>query len=634
MRRLWTYLARYRARYVAGCACLVITASLAMAIPFLLKHAVDSIPTGDGATAADVAAGAHRAGLYALGVIVIAIFQGVARTFSRFVIFNVGRDVEYDLRNDLFRHLERLPWQFYQTRPTGDLMSRLVNDISAVRMLLGPGVLNLLNTPVYYLYAVSIMVSIDPLLTFAALAPYPIMLLVVKRYSRRLMEGTLHVQEGLAEMSSLIQENVSGIHVVKAYVREEHEVERFREMNGRFRDVSIDLGRARGMIAPVIRSVSALGILVVLWLGGRQVARGHLTIGAVVAFIGYLHLLAWPTMALGWMLSIVQRGRAAMQRLEEIFAIEPAIADPPGTPAPDWSVTAIERARGNGHAPTNGHAPAEPAHAAGNGDNGERPPAAAITRGDIELRGVSFAYPGSASPTVLHDIDVHIPSGATVAIVGRAGSGKTTLLHLLPRLFDPTSGVVRIDGRDVRDYPLATLRRAIAFVPQDPFLFSTSIRANIAFAVPQLAEGDEGQRMVLEAASWAAVAGDIASFPRGYETMVGERGITLSGGQKQRVTLARALLADSPIMILDDALSSVDTQTEEHILHALEERRRDRTCILVAHRLSTVQDADLILVLDQGRIVERGDHAQLLAMGGLYADLFQRQRLSEELEAI
>jgi len=620
MRRLWSYLARYRTRYVAGCLCLFLTASLAMAIPVLLKQAVDSI---SGAPGTDPATGARTAGFYAMLVIVIALVQAVARTFSRFVIFNVGRDVEYDLRNDLFRHLERLPWQFYQTRPTGDLMSRLVNDISAVRMLLGPGVLNLLNTPVYYLYAVTIMVSIDPLLTVAALAPYPIMLLVVKRYSRRLMEGTLRVQEGLAEMSSLIQENVSGIHVVKAYVREEHEIRRFRDMNARFRDVSLELGRARGIITPVIRSVSALGILVVLWLGGRHVAQGLLTIGDLVAFIGYLHLLAWPTMALGWMLSIVQRGRAAMQRLEEIFAVEPAIADPPGVPTPEWARPSVEVAGENRRAAPN--------HGNGNGNGGAR--AEAVLRGEIELRGVSFAYPG-ARRNALEDVDLHVPAGATVAIVGRAGSGKTTLLHLIPRLFDPTAGVVRIDGRDVRDYPLAALRRAIAFVPQDPFLFSTSIRANIAFAAPELADRDEGERQIVEAAGWAAVAGDIASFPRGYDTMVGERGITLSGGQKQRVTLARALLADAPILILDDALSSVDTQTEERILAALEERRRDRTCILVAHRLSTVQDADLILVLDDGRVVERGDHARLLAQGGLYADLFQRQRLSQELEAI
>lgn len=629
MRRLWSYLARYRARYVAGCLCLIATASLAMAIPVLLKRAVDGIQTSV-AAGAGAAAGARTAGFYAALVIGIALVQGVVRTFSRFVIFNVGRDVEYDLRNDLFRHLQRLPWQFYQSRSTGDLMSRLVNDISAVRMLLGPGVLNLLNTPVYYLYAVTIMVSIDPLLTFAALAPYPIMLLVVKRYSRRLMEGTLRVQEGLADMSSLIQENVSGIHVVKAYVREEHEIERFRVMNERFRDVALELGRARGMIAPVIRSVSALGILVVLWLGGRHVARGILTIGDLVAFIGYLHLLAWPTMALGWMLSIVQRGRAALQRLEEIFATDPAIADPPSVATPDWAIATVPLAAANGTA-TNGHAAVHDARRAGNGHrNGALP---VVRRGEIELRGVSFAYPGAAKCT-LEDIDVHVPGGATVAIVGRAGAGKTTLLHLLPRLFDPTSGVVRIDGRDVRDYALADLRRAIAFVPQDPFLFSTSLRANVAFARPELGHDEDGEVLVREAAAWAAVAGDIATFPRGYDTMVGERGITLSGGQKQRVTLARALLADAPILILDDALSSVDTQTEEHILAALEERRRDRTCILVAHRLSTVQDADLILVLDEGRIVERGDHASLLASGGLYADLFQRQRLTQELEAI
>ena len=627
MRRLWSYLARYRMRYLAGCLCLIATASLAMAIPVLLKRAVDSIQASG-----DVASGARTAGFYAAIVIGIALVQGIVRTFSRFVIFNVGRDVEYDLRNDLFRHLERLPWQFYQSRPTGDLMSRLVNDISAVRMLLGPGVLNVLNTPVYYLYAVSIMVSIDPLLTFAALAPYPVMLLVVKRYSRRLMEGTLRVQEGLAEMSTLIQENVSGIHVVKAYVREQSEVDRFREMNVRFRDVALELGKARGMIAPVIRSVSALGILVVLWLGGRHVARGILTIGDLVAFMGYLHLLAWPTMALGWMLSILQRGRAAMKRLEEVFAVEPDIADPAGVATPDWAVTTVSLPVGNGAAATgatNGLA----AHANGSANGHAAKGGPIVERGEIELRGVSFAYPGAKKP-VLEDIDVSIPAGATVAIVGRAGAGKTSLLHLLPRLFDPSAGSVRIDGRDVREYALADLRRAIAFVPQDPFLFSTSLRANVAFARPELELAEDGDALVREAASWAAVSGDIDTFPRGYDTMVGERGITLSGGQKQRVTLARALLADAPILILDDALSSVDTQTEERILQALEDRRRGRTCILVAHRLSTVQDADLILVLDEGRIVERGDHAALLARSGLYADLFQRQRLTAELEAI
>jgi ATP-binding cassette, subfamily B, multidrug efflux pump len=597
MRRLWTYLSRYRARLLAGCLCLLVTATLAMSIPSLLKLGVDSIASG---TASDQR---HGAGFYAALVIAIALVQAVTRTFSRFLLFNVGRDVEYDLRNDLFRHLEDLPPRFYLERPTGDLMSRLVNDISAVRMMLGPGILNLLNTPVYYIYAVSIMASIDPWLTAAALAPYPVMLLVVKRYSRRLMEGTLRVQEGLADMSSRIQENVSGIPVVKAYARESAEIGAFAELNDRFRAASLDLGRVRGMLAPIFRSVSALGTLVVLWYGGARVATGQLTIGDLVAFIGYLHLLAWPTMALGWMLSILQRGRAALRRLEEVLAVEPDIADPVGA---------------------------------------SRDASPAVSSGEIELAGVSFSYPGSGDRAVLRDVDVRIPAGATVAIVGRAGSGKTTLLRLLPRLFDPTAGVVRIDGRDVRDYPLERLRRAIAFVPQDPFLFSTSIRANISFARPELdgnGHPDSGNGSasdgVRRAAAWAAVAGDIEDFPRGYGTMVGERGITLSGGQKQRVTLARALLVeDAPILVLDDALSSVDTHTEERILEALEERRRGRTCLIVAHRLSTVQDADLILVLDGGRIVERGDHATLVRAGGLYAELFQRQQLTEELEAI
>lgn len=588
VRRLLDYLARYRRRVLAGVACLFATASLAMAIPRLLKTAVDAIDPARGAESA------HDVASTIALVVVIAILQAVVRTVSRFTIFNVGRDVEFDLRNDVFAHLETLPQSFYLEHPTGDLMSRLVNDIGAVRMMLGPGILNLLNTPVYYVWAISIMASIDPTLTVAALAPYPVMLLVVKRFSRRLMEGTQRVQEGLAELSNRIQENVSGISVVKAYAREQAEVDRFGRLNEDFRRASLELGRVRGMLAPLFRSVSALGTLVVLWLGGSRVADGRLTIGDLVAFIGYLHLLAWPTMALGWMLSILQRGRVSMNRIEEILDTPPGIVGPPADRT-----------------------------------------AAASLRGAIEFDGVSFAYPGS-DREVLIDVAARIPAGATVAIVGRAGSGKTTLLRLLPRLFDPTRGTVRIDGRDVRDLPLADLRRAVAFVPQDPFLFSTSIHGNLAFARPDLrGEDPAGLAEIRRAASWASVDGDIEDFPRGYETMVGERGITLSGGQKQRVTLARALLVeDAPILVLDDALSSVDTHTEGRILEALETRRRGRTCLVVAHRLSTVQDADLVLVLDGGRIVERGDHATLMRQGGIYAELFHRQELAEELEAI
>jgi ATP-binding cassette subfamily B multidrug efflux pump len=580
MARLWSYMARYRGRYAFGLLCLLATGTLAMTVPYLLKRAVDAIAAG---------APPSTVARLALAVIVIALVQAVARTFSRFVIFNVGRDIEYDLRNDLFAHLERLPLAYYHTQQTGDLMSRLVNDITAVRMLLGVGFLNLVNTPIYYVYAVSIMASLDWRLTIAALVPYPIVLLAIKRASRQLMERTLRVQEGLAAMSSRVQENLSGIHVVKAYVREDEETEEFARLNADFSAQNMELAEVRGMIMPIMRAVSTLGTLVVLWYGGLRVIAGALSLGDLVAFMGYLHILAWPTMALGWMLSIVQRGRAALQRLEQIFATEPAIAD-----------------------------------------RGASSPEDAPLRGEIAFRDVEFAY---RTPTnghrVLSRVRLTVPAGATLAIVGRTGAGKTTLVDLIPRLFDVTAGAVTIDGRDLREIPLAVLRRAIGFVPQDPFLFSRSVRDNIRFGAPTATDD-----AVREVAEIAALDRDLAELPHGYDTIVGERGITLSGGQKQRVTLARALLVDPCILVLDDALSSVDTETERRSLGRLRGLMRARTSIVIAHRISTVRDADLIAVVDEGRIVELGDHASLLARGGFYAELCQRQRLTEELEAL
>ena len=579
MSRLWSYLIRYRGRYAVGLACLVATGTLAMIIPYLLKRAVDGIAHGAPVSAVTV---------LVVTIITIALVQGVVRTFSRFLIFNVGRDVEFDLRNDLFAHLERLPLSYYQERQTGDLMSRLVNDITAVRMLLGVGFLNVVNTPIYYLYAVPIMASLDWRLTIAALVPYPIVLVIIKRTSRQLMERTLKVQEGLAAMSSKVQENLSGMHVVQAYVREQAEVASFAKLNAEFSAQNMHLARVRGVMMPVMRAASTLGTLVVLWYGGSRVIAGVLSLGDLVAFIGYLHLLAWPTMALGWMLSIVQRGRAALKRLEEIFAIEPAIDD--------------RAAAANGVA----------------------------LRGEIGFHHVDFAYRTAGNGhTVLSDVDFTLPAGSTLAIVGRTGAGKSTLVDLIPRLYDVTAGAITIDGRDVREIPLAVLRRSIGFVPQDPFLFSRSVRDNIRFAEP--GADDE---LVKRAAAIAGLERDIADFPRGYETVVGERGITLSGGQKQRVTLARALIVDPTILILDDALSSVDSETERRILSSLAGVMRDRTSILIAHRISTVMNADLIVVVDDGRIVEMGDHASLLERGGWYAELFQRQRLAEELEAL
>ncbi|MGH7897754.1 MAG: ABC transporter ATP-binding protein, partial [Candidatus Binatia bacterium] len=422
MQRLFSYMKRYRGRYGWGFFCLLVTATLAMAIPYLLKHAVEVVEHGR-----DL--GDLR--FYVIVIVSFALVQAVARTFSRALIFNIGRDIEYDIRNDLFAHLEKLPQSYYQQQQTGDLMSRLVNDIGAVRMMLGPGILNFINTPVYYVYAVGVMLTIDVPLTFLSLTAYPLVLWIVKSFSRSLMERTVKVQEGLAAMSARVQENLAGMSVVKAYALEDAEIAKFRRMNQDFQRKSLELARVRGLIAPVMKMVSSAGILVVLWFGGWLVIRERIGIGDVVAFIGYLHLLAWPTMAMGWMLSILQRGRAAMMRLEHVFTAEPGIVGPP----------------------VDGEAP--------------------VARGDIEFDGVRFAYPATRAPReVLSGIDLRVPAGATIALVGRTGAGKSTLASLVPRLFDPGAGSVRIDGRDVRSMPLATLRRALGVVPQDPFLFS------------------------------------------------------------------------------------------------------------------------------------------------------------------
>ncbi|MGH7895764.1 MAG: ABC transporter ATP-binding protein [Candidatus Binatia bacterium] len=579
MSRLWAYVARYRLRLATGVVCLVAATSLAMTVPWLWRRAVN-----------DVAAGAGSGALLRTVALIaaIAVMQGVVRTASRTLIFNVGRDIEYDLRNDLFAHLERLPLSFYQSRRTGDLMSRLVNDVTAVRMLLGPGILNFINTPVYYAYGLAIMCSIDPLLTGATLAIYPVVLFFVKRTSGLLLERTLRVQEGLAELSSRVQENLSGMHVVKAYVSEAHETRTFLALNDRFQEASMRLARMRSFIGPIMNVVGGVGGLVVLWMGGRRVMSGRLSIGDLVAFIGYLHLLAWPTMALGWMLSVFQRGRAALQRLNEIFAVVPAVASPAGAQ------------------------PIEP------------------LRGEIRLADVTFRHAGRPdAPPVLDRVSLTIPAGKTVAIVGRTGSGKTALVGLVPRLFDVEGGQVLLDGRDVRTLPLGWLRANVGLVPQDPFLFSRTIAENVAFAVRE-----DGHDRVARAVEMAGLRRDLADMPAGLDTVVGERGITLSGGQKQRVTLARALAAEPRVLLLDDALSSVDAATEREILDRLRGFFRARTTVLVAHRITTVKEADLIVVLEDGRVVEQGDHDALLARGAVYADLFRQQTLEGELEAI
>ena len=577
--RLFDYLWRYWRRYLLGGLCLVGTTSLLMLIPWWVRAAIEVIERGDPESGL---------GRYVLWIILAAIGGGLLRVVSRSLIFNAGRNVEYDLRNDLFAHFEKLPLSYYRSQSTGDLMSRAVNDINAVRMLLGPGFLNLVNTPLYLVYAVVFMFAMDPRLTLAVAASLTLLMWVFRQFRGRIQRASLRVQRQMSRMSAHVQENLSGMHVVKAYVQAEPQTARFTDLNEDYRQRSMDLARYRGMINPIMVALHGFTVLVVLWYGGWLSLRQQTGVADLVAFILYLNVLAWPMAAFGWMISLVERGRAAMERLEEIFEVEPAIADP-ARPAP-----MTDRDRG------------------------------------IEFENVSFAYGGAGSgEPVLRDLSFRVRPGRKVAVVGRTGSGKSTLTHLIPRLHDVTSGVVRVGGVDVRSLSLAELRGAIGYAPQDPFLFSTSIRENLKFGDAGATEQEV--RRVLDAAD---LEKEVEVFPAGLDTRVGERGIALSGGQKQRATLARAILADPECLILDDCLSSVDSQTEQRILHGFESVLRNKTCILVSHRMAAVKEVDEILVLDQGRIVERGNHESLLRARGIYAQMYWRQQVSGDLDEL
>jgi len=570
---------KYRRAFAIGFACVIVTAAVGLSGPWVLKYAIDDL--GQGVDSVRVA-------FYAAAICGLAAIGGVFRFVMRRIIIGASRDIEYDLRNDFFAHLQRLDLGYYQSHRTGDLMSRATSDLSAVRMMIGPAVMYSATTGLFFIVGIMLMVSIDPRLTLFALVPLPFVSISVGYFGAVIHRRFERIQAQLSEISAITQETLSGVRVVRAYRQEPFEIERFRLANEEYVRRNKGLIRVLGIYQPSMGLLMGVGALLVLWLGSREVVAGRMTVGELVAFNSYLMMLSWPMIAFGWVTNLLQRGMASWKRMLEVFDAEPAITDAEVTD----EMTSESQVRGR-----------------------------------IELRRLTVRY---GDTLVLDDISAVLPAGTTTAIVGATGSGKSTLLHLLARLHNPPPGTVFLDGVDVRHIPLSLLRGVIGMVPQEPFLFGASIAENVAFG----ARAPRDTRADVEAASAIArLDKDVPSFPNGYDTVIGERGITLSGGQKQRVAIARALMIDPKVLVLDDAMSAVDTYTEEEILARLSTVMRQRTSIIVSHRISTVRSADQILVLADGRIVERGTHDQLVAAGGPYAALHRKQLLEEELAA-
>jgi ATP-binding cassette subfamily B protein len=564
---------------VIGALCVLLQNGAAVLFPLIIKHAIDDLQTG---------VDAHKLFVHASRLLAVIALKGIFSFLTRSVVIGVSREIEFDLRNDLFQHLESLSHSYFQRTRTGDIMARATNDLNAVRMLLGPAIMYSANTVVFMAGALGFMYSISPKLTLYTFLPLPVASVVVQYFGRQIHERFEKIQAMFSEISARVQENFSGARVIRAYVQEEAEIAAFEKANAEYIKRSLRLVRLIGMLWPTLEIMLGLAIALVIWFGGREVLAKNIGSGDFAAFLTYMVQLTFPIIALGWVINIFQRGTASLQRIGEIFAEKAEVVDSDevkdaGSPLPELA-------------------------------------------GDIEFRNLTFAYDGSA---VLRDVNLKIPAGSSLALVGPTGAGKTTLVNLIPRICDAAAGTVLLDGHSVRDYPLEFLRRNIGFVPQETFLFSDTVRENIAFGVENASD-----EAVHDAAEAANIAADIEAFPDKYSTLVGERGLTLSGGQKQRSAIARALIRNPRVLILDDALSSVDTQTEDKILNHLREIMKGRTTIFISHRVSTVRNADRIAVLHSGKIVELGTHDELLAQNGYYTDLYNKQLLEEELAEV
>lgn len=577
LKALWPFLRPYRNKLWKGLLTIVASVAVGLLNPLLIGRGIDAVRAG---------AGMGTLAVFAVSMIGVTIVAGIFNYLQRMILVAMSRDVEFDLRNRYFERLERLPQSFFHAHPTGDLMARATNDLQAVRMLCGPAIMYSTNTILLAVGALALMAHIHLGLTGVALAIMPLVAIATQMFGdriHRLFEG---VQERFSALSAKAQENLSGVRVVRAYAQEEREIDAFGSVNAAYVEGNRRLIIWQAAFFPALQGLAGIATVAVLYFGGKLAISGRITVGEFVTFNTLLARMVWPMIALGWVINLVQRGTASLGRMRLVLEAEPAIKDEPPF--------------------------AEPSRFAG----------------EVRFKDLSFSYrPGL--PPALHDISLDVPAGSTVAIVGRTGSGRSTLLSLLPRLLDPPPGTLFLDGIDLRHLPLERLRAEIGIVPQETFLFSATLAENVALGRPDASEAE-----IRQAAELAGLGPDLTSFPAGLETRVGERGLTLSGGQKQRVAIARALLRQPRILLLDDCLSAVDTHTEERILGNLRRFFPGRTVFLVSHRVSAVQGADLIVVLDQGRIAESGTHDQLLAQRGLYAELAERQQLEEELAAV